>query len=718
MEHEVSMKIPSLGLMSIMMGCAGTAGEKAAPLNADPLLEVVSPEDGANILVGETVRFLAYTTDAESGPEDLRVSWTSDLDGDLATQTPDSDGNAGTEVSGLSQGAHRIEVGVYDPDGGQAEATLLLNIYDPGVPPEVVLILPLEDDYAIASIPFSVAAEVIDEDDSPEDLEVRFRLLADDEVVGEPCASTVDVDGVGRCTLTADEPGLFRLTVVVSDSLGNTASDELADFEVIAQDQHDGDEDGYSEVDGDCDDDDDSIHPEAAEVSDGIDNDCDGAIDEGTDSVDDDGDGFSELDGDCDDADGSRFPGAEESLDETDNDCDGVVDEGTAAFDDDGDCSCEGGVETATCTGSVSTSCVIADLITGDCDDADEDIHPTAPELCDDVDNDCDDWTDEDDPDTDEDGDGYSRCGGLDCDDRSSAVSPAAVETCNDVDDNCDGRVDEDEAEDATVWYFDSDGDTWGSSTTATACEAPPSHVIRSGDCDDTNPSINPGAVEVCDEDDTDEDCSGTADGPDATGKLTWYLDTDGDGYPIESMTITRCDPWGSYIAAVGEWDCDDSRAWVNPGEAEVCDYFDTDEDCDGEINEPGSEGGTFYFRDFDRDGFGDASRMEMLCEAGDLVWYDTVNNEDCCDYDGSANPDATTYRTIETACGGYDWNCDGSETKRWTHTGSCGTLCGTSTGWRYSAEPDCGEVGDWLYDCDIGFGCSRDYSAKTQECR
>ena len=41
-----------------------------------------------------------------------------------------------------------------------------------------------------------------------------------------------------------------------------------------------------------------------------------------------DGDGFSQADGDCDDDDPSSYPGAEEICDELDNNCNGLIDEG------------------------------------------------------------------------------------------------------------------------------------------------------------------------------------------------------------------------------------------------------------------------------------------------------------------------------------------------------------------------------------------------------
>ncbi|MEE2829932.1 MAG: putative metal-binding motif-containing protein, partial [Myxococcota bacterium] len=67
--------------------------------------------------------------------------------------------------------------------------------------------------------------------------------------------------------------------------------------------------------------------PGLEELADHQDQDCDGAIDEGTNYADDDGDGRTELAGDCDDADSSTFPSAVEWCDETDNDCNGAIDD-------------------------------------------------------------------------------------------------------------------------------------------------------------------------------------------------------------------------------------------------------------------------------------------------------------------------------------------------------------------------------------------------------
>lgn len=104
------------------------------------------------------------------------------------------------------------------------------------------------------------------------------------------------------------------------DGLDNDCVDgDLAD---VDGDGHDGElAFGY-----DCDDGDPDVNPDAEELRNGTDDDCDGVIDEGFDPKDLDGDGFTPSTGDCDELDAAVNPGAPEVCnDGADNDCDGTA---------------------------------------------------------------------------------------------------------------------------------------------------------------------------------------------------------------------------------------------------------------------------------------------------------------------------------------------------------------------------------------------------------
>ena len=460
-------------------------------------------------------------------------------------------------------------------------------------------------------------------DDSDADIHPEAPEICDarDNDCDEDVDEGLDGDGDGYTTCGADGiPGNLDDDCNDSDDTVHPGAEEACDGldndcdEDLPADEEDGDGDGFMVCEEDCDDADESFFPGAPELCDGLDNDCDGAVPADEEDVD--GDGARGCDGDCDDADDTSYPSAAEACDGVDNDCDGLVPADEADGDGDGFMGCE-----------------------GDCDDGDPGVYAGAVEACDGVDTDCDGVIPVDEEDVD--GDGMSVCEG-DCDDGDPATYNGANEACDGADNDCDQVVPDNELDADGDGTLVCDGDCDDADPLMNTLDVDGDGVTScNGDCDDADPAVYPGATEVCNA--IDDDCDGVV--------PVDETDDDGDGSPI-------CDG-----------DCDDSDPTRFPGATEDCDGVDND--CDGQV--PANED------DVDGDGFsacaGDCDDLapavfpgaEETCNGvdddcdpasdeladGDGDGY-SICTDDCDDGDPAVHPGA-----IEL-CNGADDDCNG----------------------------------------------------------
>ncbi|MEN8184474.1 MAG: MopE-related protein, partial [Myxococcota bacterium] len=484
----------------------------------------------------------------------------------------------------------------------------------------------------------------------------------------------------------------------------------------------DADGDGF-DCAADCDDGDADVHPGAAELCDGRDNDCDYSVDEGDAvdavlwSADFDGDGYGDPNhrasacaeppgwvtdaSDCDDANASAFPGAGEICDDgLDNDCDGATDSSdeldcvpillsvaVAAGKDDAEerISSGGSVSLGSAdleltedqglpqavgirfrtvgvprnatirgariqftvdeTGSAETILTIEGEASDDAAafrSSDYDV-TSRPRTSHSVAWDPPPWTstgaagpDQRTPELTEvvqeivDRPGWSSGNAM-----AVVISGSGHRTAEAYD------GDRKKAARLEVEYLcevDADGDGF-------ACQV---------DCDDGDPSIHPGAAELCDG--RDNDCDADIDEGDAINAAIWFADFDGDGYGDPTRTANACAQPPGWVADAS--DCDDLHDSVHPGAWDVCDGLDND--CDGtSIDEDFQPQSTSC-------GIGVCGATGVLeCIAGTLV--------DSCQPGTPASADAT--------CNALDDDCDGSADEDYLAPATqCGVgACGAS---------------------------------------
>jgi predicted outer membrane repeat protein len=333
-----------------------------------------------------------------------------------------------------------LATGCGDPTGSD---TALQN-----TPPSITLTSPSDGSSFLEGQVVPLALEV----DDPDEADLAALTLAwTGSGLPENPPEHVAANGSLLLDLTP-APGAHEITVVVTDPDGDSGSATVT-FTVVP----DGDGDGYGS--DDCNDDDPDIHPGAAEVCNGIDDDCANGADDGLVFVDwyDDAD----ADGYCDPATGSSScddRSATHVVDGTD------CDDGSAALNHD-DVDFDG---TDTCA--------------GDCDDLDAAVEPGATEVCNGIDDDCADGIDEGFPTTDwyadTDQDGYGDPGSV-------------VATCLDL--SATRVLDGSDCDDSDAALNHDDADDDGSSSCL-------------GDCNDLDALVNPNQEEVCNGG-IDDDC-------------------------------------------------------------------------------------------------------------------------------------------------------------------------------------------------------------------
>ncbi len=180
------------------------------------------------------------------------------------------------------------------------------------------------------------------------------------------------------------------------------------------------------------------------------------------------------------------------------------------------------------------------------------------------------------------------------------------TEPGNDCDDSNPGIISE------RMWYADNDADSYGDANSAIlACSQPEGYVTDNTDCNDSDPGT--------------------------FSERMWYADSDADTHGDANSTMQACSQPEGYV--IDNTDCNDNDSSIHPEAVEICDG--TDNDCNADTGDGSGEswyGGSCDGPDTD------------LCSEG---IYECINGmQSCADITGDID---------EVCSDGIDNDCDGT---------------------------------------------------------
>jgi len=259
--------------VNVIIGEAGTTDTDTTDVNQDgaPTVVLTGPTAGAAFIRDEEINFVGTIADGEQAPDTLVASLTSSADGLLWEGAPSVTGSVSVPWDSLTVGTHTVTLTAIDSDGMIGTDDVTFDVSNDGRPYPTIIAPPAGSLYNLDD-QVTFEGEMRDDEDDAELLTWEWESDITGLLAGP---GFPDSNGYTAFGWTAMDAGVHLITLRVTDTDGQWASDSIL-LEVVDPDDFDGDGDGYTPNQGDCDDNDYDVNPGMAEICDDKDNNCDG----------------------------------------------------------------------------------------------------------------------------------------------------------------------------------------------------------------------------------------------------------------------------------------------------------------------------------------------------------------------------------------------------------------------------------------------------------
>lgn len=306
-------------IVALAMGCTSVENPIRERENIAPLATINAPIGDTVFDFGEAIDFIGVVADEDGAADLMSVSWVSSVDGELGNAEltwPDSQGSTRLTAV-LSEGTHAITLSAADLAGATGQDSITVTVAAEQPEPSVEILSP--DEFATfpndAPIVFSGVAS--DDQQDAESLLVDWYLeLSEGDTTLNILQGHPNASGATQASWDDPQPGNWEVRLEATDAQGNIG---VATSYIIVTDAGavDNDNDGWTPNMGDCNDNDPNVSPDDIEIcGNDIDEDCSGFDDD----LDFDGDGYVDAEctayvgalgeGDCNDDDPAIHPDA------------------------------------------------------------------------------------------------------------------------------------------------------------------------------------------------------------------------------------------------------------------------------------------------------------------------------------------------------------------------------------------------------------------------